>query len=78
MRGPLLLFVLICLPAFSDAAVLKSEPGEGQLRSGQRVLVDDGSCPAGQIKEVVGGINRKYRTTIRRPGTTRSTSCIAR
>lgn len=24
------------------------------LRLGQRVLVDDGSCPAGQIKEVMG------------------------
>ena len=24
------------------------------LRLGQRVLVDDGSCPAGQIKEVAG------------------------
>jgi hypothetical protein len=24
------------------------------LRLGQRVLVDDGTCPAGQIKEVLG------------------------
>ena len=24
------------------------------LRLGQRILVDDGSCPAGQIKEVTG------------------------
>ena len=24
------------------------------LRLGQRILVDDGSCPAGQIKEVSG------------------------
>ena len=24
------------------------------LRLGQRILVDDGSCPAGQIKEVAG------------------------
>ena len=27
----------------------------GQLREGQTVLVDDGSCPPGQIKEVIGG-----------------------
>jgi uncharacterized protein DUF6719 len=27
----------------------------GQLREGQIVLVDDGSCPAGQIKQVTGG-----------------------
>ena len=25
-----------------------------ELRLGQRVMVDDGSCPAGQIKEVQG------------------------
>ena len=24
------------------------------LRLGQRVMVDDGSCPAGQVKEVLG------------------------
>ncbi len=24
------------------------------LRLGQRVMVDDGSCPAGQVKEVMG------------------------
>ena len=27
----------------------------GQLREGQTVLVDGGSCPPGQIKEVIGG-----------------------
>jgi hypothetical protein len=26
----------------------------GDLRLGQRILVDDGSCPAGQVKEVSG------------------------
>jgi Caspase domain len=35
--------------------VLKQEPPMGQLREGQIVLVDDGSCPPGQIKEVTGG-----------------------
>ena len=37
------------------AQVLKEEPPMGQLREGQTVLVDDGSCPAGQIKQVIGG-----------------------
>ena len=37
------------------AEVLKKEPPMGALREGQVVLVDDGSCPAGQIKEVTGG-----------------------
>ena len=39
----------------SLAEVLKREPPMGQLREGQVVLVDDGSCPAGQIKQVTGG-----------------------
>ncbi|MGD9844625.1 MAG: DUF6719 family protein [Variibacter sp.] len=37
------------------ARILKSEPGPGELRYGMRVLVDDGSCPTGQIKEVLAG-----------------------
>jgi hypothetical protein len=77
MRLFLLSAALIGLCSSGHAAVLKSEPGEGQLRPGQRVLVDDGSCPAGQIKEVIGGSDRKYRTTIRREGSPRSVHCIA-
>lgn len=48
----------IATTAFSGqslAEVLKREPPMGQLREGQVVLVDDGSCPAGQIKQVIGG-----------------------
>ena len=37
------------------ATIVKSEPPMGALKEGQVVLVDDGSCPAGQIKKVVGG-----------------------
>ncbi len=43
----------ITTPAWAE--VLKKEPPMGQLREGQTVLVDDGSCPPGQIKEVIGG-----------------------
>jgi hypothetical protein len=43
--------------ASRSAGVLSSEPSPGQLNAGQRVLVDDGSCPAGQIKQVTGGSN---------------------
>ena len=35
--------------------VLKEEPKRNLLKHGQVVLVDDGSCPAGEIKEVTGG-----------------------
>jgi hypothetical protein len=34
--------------------ILKQEPPAGTLRPGQKVLVDDGTCPAGEIKEVTG------------------------
>ena len=37
------------------AEVLKRDPPMGALKPGQRVLVDDGSCPAGQIKQLIGG-----------------------
>lgn len=45
------------------AEVLKKEPPMGQLREGQVVLVDDGTCPAGQIKQVVGGNHVKVGGT---------------
>jgi hypothetical protein len=41
--------------SLSAAPVLKQEPPMGALREGQVVLVDDGTCPAGQIKRVTGG-----------------------
>jgi hypothetical protein len=41
------------------------------LRLGQRILVDDGSCPAGQIKEVSGA---QMTTT----GVARTSKCIPR
>ena len=42
-----------------------------EMRLGQRILVDDGSCPAGQIKEVSGA---KMTAT----GVSRSSRCIPR
>jgi Family of unknown function (DUF6719) len=41
------------------------------LRLGQRILVDDGSCPAGQIKEVLGS---QMTTT----GVVRTRKCVPR
>ena len=41
------------------------------LRLGQRILVDDGSCPAGQIKEVSGA-------QMKAEGVVRIHKCIAR
>ncbi len=41
------------------------------LRVGQRVLIDDGSCPAGQIKQVVG-------SKLSENGVVRTRSCVPR
>ena len=35
--------------------VVEQEPGEGKMQPGQVVLVDDGTCGKGKIKEVTGG-----------------------
>ena len=43
------------LAVTAHAEMLKREPAMGKLKLGQRVLVDDGRCPSGQIMEVVGG-----------------------
>jgi hypothetical protein len=47
--------VAVTMAGQARAEVLKKEPAMGALREGQVVLVDDGSCPSGQIKEVTGG-----------------------
>ncbi|MGY4570000.1 hypothetical protein QA639_19880 [Bradyrhizobium pachyrhizi] len=57
-----------------SAAAEQSYMREGDivdLRVGQRVLVDDGSCPAGQIKQVVG-------SRLSENGVVRTRSCVPR
>ena len=76
--------LITALHAQVAQAQLRAEPPAGQLRSGQRVLVDDGSCPAGQIKEIIGGSNLKTvnvgcggLATVSRGGSHRQRRCIA-
>jgi len=38
----------------ASAQTFSREQDIPYLRLGQRVMVDDGSCPAGQVKEVLG------------------------
>ena len=45
--------------AMASAQTVSKEPATGMLKPGERVLVDDRSCPAGQIKEVIGGDHTK-------------------
>ena len=53
------------------AAQVGREQDIVDLRLGQRVLVDDGSCPAGQIKEVTG-------VTLTTAGIARARKCVPR
>jgi hypothetical protein len=39
----------------SNAQVLKQEPLEGKMVPGSVLLVDDGTCGKGKIKQVTGG-----------------------
>lgn len=65
----------LVLVAGSAASAAAQSVGREQditgLRLGQRVLVDDGTCPAGQIKEVSGA--RMTET-----GVTPARKCIPR
>jgi hypothetical protein len=78
----LVAFGLAIVTTFTQAAsgeVLKQEPPPGQLHPGQKVLVDDGSCPQGQIKQVVGGSNINGATGASiRGGAARQISCVRR
>jgi hypothetical protein len=53
------------------AQVVSREQDIVDLRLGQRVMVDDGSCPAGQLKEVIG-------STMTASGITRTSRCVPR
>ncbi len=55
-------FAIVLLGCFALLAIAHSATGQqvsreqdiANLRLGQRVKVDDGTCPAGQVKEVSG------------------------
>jgi hypothetical protein len=51
MLGGCAMFALVT-PA--PAQQVSREQDIGDLRLGQRIKVDDGTCPAGQVKEVSG------------------------
>ena len=38
--------------ASQSSVAIQREPAEGSMRLGQRVRVDDGTCPSGQVKLV--------------------------
>jgi hypothetical protein len=59
------------IAAAASAQTVPREQDIPDLRLGQRVMVDDGSCPAGQIKEVMG-------SQMTESGVVRTRKCIPR
>lgn len=51
----LTLVMLIVIFGCVQSQYLKEDPPSGYLRHEQVVFVDDGTCPAGEIKKVTGG-----------------------
>lgn len=58
--GFALSLILLADPATAQQ-IYTREPAKGLIRSGQKVLVDNGKCPRGQILEVTGGTNPGLR-----------------
>ena len=63
--------VLLSLSAPAAAQQYSREQDVPELRLGQRIYVDDGSCPTGQIKEITG-------TNLTTAGVTRAKKCVPR
>lgn len=61
-------FMLVALLAAAPLSIataampLSQEPAD--LRAGQKVRVDDGTCPAGQVKEVMGSAVRQSNGSV--------------
>jgi hypothetical protein len=68
---PLGSFMLFALASSAMADQVAREQDIVNLRLGQRIKVDDGTCPAGQIKEVSG-------TKMAATGIVRASKCIPR
>ena len=58
--------------AVAAQTIVKQEPPSGALRRGTTILVDDGTCPPGQIKEVTAGAGQGQGST------RRSRRCVPR
>jgi hypothetical protein len=70
------LCLLVAFGLFAQATAMAAQPLSREqdisdLKLGQRVKIDDGTCPAGQVKEVSG---TKMTTT----GVVRARRCIPR
>lgn len=67
----LALLISSALASMASATTVGREQDIVDLKLGQRIQVDDGTCPAGQIKEVRG-------SKMTDKGVVRTASCVAR
>ena len=65
------LLISLALASTARAATVGREQDIVDLKLGQRVLVDDGTCPAGQVKEVRGA-------KMTDKGVSRTSACVPR
>lgn len=70
-RTALLLLILSAPGATAHAATVGRVEDIADLKLGQRVLVDDGTCPTGQVKEVRGA-------KMTDKGVARTSACVSR
>lgn len=75
MRLIMLACIMAGLPVIAHAQILKKEPAMGKLKPGQTVLVDDGVCPKGQVRQVTGGNHVKVGGTMH---VERTRQCVPR
>ena len=68
---PLTALAVIACAGFATAQQVSREQDIVNLRLGQRIKVDDGTCPPGQVKEISGS---KMAAT----GIVRTAKCIPR
>jgi len=71
MRNIIAALTLLASAAAAHAEIVSREQDIADLRLGQKIMVDDGSCPAGQIKEVMG-------TQMTTSGVLRTRKCVPR
>ncbi|WP_346297511.1 hypothetical protein LRC39_15570 [Rhodopseudomonas sp. P1] len=76
LRSPLIVLgaaalLAVATPAAAQQLQVFREQDITELRLGQKILVDDGSCPNGQIKEVTG-------STLSASGVVATVKCIPR
>lgn len=71
LRRTALLSLLIAVATTAHAATVGREQDITDLKLGQRVQVDDGTCPAGQVKEVRGA-------KMTDKGVARTAACVPR